>query len=165
MNAPGLFSPDLLRHKKKDWNHLGHRHRREMNWLYFIGSIMGVAFLVALNFALFGAARARLSSREMIAAHLAREVAGFRAGLIAIGNDGLAALAEDANAHRFYAVSVCGDGLVMRELGGTTLGSFARSGASIVLRLRDLTLRTISLVFPSEEDARTWETRLKDLAV
>jgi hypothetical protein len=132
-----------------------------MSLLYLAGSLAGIALLVLLNRVLFGRAKPDVGSAEAIAAHLAREIPGFRAGRCALGTDGLAALIENDADRSILLVQALGEGIVTRRLSRALLASTGRLGARLSLGLSDFTLPRVRVALASESLAREWETRLK----
>lgn len=129
--------------------------------LYLVGSFAGIALLVLLNLALFGRARPAVGTAEQLAAHLAREIPGFRAGRFALDRDGRAALVENVADRSIVLVDALGDGLVTRRLGGAVLSQVQREEARLSLTLRDFTLPRVALGLESDAVARDWEHLLK----
>ncbi len=128
--------------------------------LYLAGSIAGVALMVGLSTLLFGAKPARIAGRDAAVAHLAREVAGFRAGEAVVDSTGRAALVENQRDGTVHLVVVRGDGLVTRKLRGDSLRGCSRNGATLSLRLSDFTLPRATLALDAVDVAQAWQARL-----
>ena len=133
-----------------------------MNIWYFAGSLAGIALIVALNLALFGRARLRIASLPDVAAKLAAEVPGFRAGDGVVASDGATALIEDAASGAIYLIEALGDRLVTRKLGRGSLRALNDDGSSLSLTLADFTFTKAKLAFADATARRTWEARLKE---
>lgn len=131
-----------------------------MNWIYFLGSIAGIALLVGLNIMLFGATGVKLTSASDAIRRLKEEIAGFRAGDTVIDTAQSAALVENAHDGSLHLVVARGDGLVTRALKKGAVKTLARDGATLSLRLTDFTLPRAKLTLADEALARDWETRL-----
>ncbi|HUJ46103.1 MAG TPA: hypothetical protein VLV55_03140 [Rhizomicrobium sp.] len=132
-----------------------------MNLIYFAGSLAGIALIVALNLALFGRARFRITSLSDVAAKLAAEVPGFRAGDGIVASDGRAALCEDKTSGAIYLVEAVGNRLVTRRLGRGSLRALSGDGAGLSLRLADFTFAKSKLAFADAAARKIWEARLK----
>jgi len=133
-----------------------------MNLLYLLGSLAGVALIVALNLALTGRRRASVDL-EAARAYLAGDEPGFRAARAVLSRDGAAALFEDG-AGALYLVAGSGDGLVSRKLSRAVLRAVSRDGDTLLIRLRDFTFPRARLAFAGEAEAREWEARIARLA-
>jgi hypothetical protein len=117
-------------------------------------SLGGIALMVGLCLFLFGAKVAALST-DAVAACLARDVPGFRAGKVALSRDGTAALVEDARDGTVYLALARGDGVVTRRLmRGTALRC---DGEELELLLNEFTLKRARLELA---DAGDWAARL-----
>ena len=132
-----------------------------MPFLYLAGSLAGIALLVGLNHLLFGRARSNVGGRDTLAARLAREVPGFRAGHCLIGADGRAALVENAANRSVFLVEALGDDVVTRKPTRELVASVGRLGARLSLELADFTFPRATILAGSENQARAWEARLK----
>lgn len=118
-------------------------------------SLIGIALMVGLCWALFGLGHAPIADAGAVGADLARDVPGFRAGRCALSRDRLAALVEDARDGSVYLAVARGDGMVTRKLArGIAL---ARDGERLTLDLREFTLGRAALEL---DDAAWWERRL-----
>lgn len=127
--------------------------------LQLLISVGGIAVMVALCWALFGRAVVKLPGADVLAARMARDIPGFRAGVITISRDGASALIEDGHDGAVYLALVRGDSIVTRKL-SRGLGITCTSD-QLVLRLKDFTLKDINL---NLADAERWEAKLKGLA-
>ena len=87
-----------------------------MNFVYLVGSLIGVALIVGLNVALFGRAKPVLGNLQDLGARIAADIPGFRAGRGVVGNDGAAALIEDEAGAAIFLVRAFGDRIVTRKL-------------------------------------------------
>jgi hypothetical protein len=134
-----------------------------MNPLYLLGSLAGVALLVALNLVLTGRKRVRVDL-ERAGALLAAEQPGFRPGRQVLATDGDAALLEDETG-ALYLVAGAGDGLVSRMLSTNSMRAVSRDGETLVIRLRDLTFPRARLALADEAEAKDWQARLARLIV
>ena len=132
-----------------------------MSLIYLAGSLAGIALLVGFNFLLFGRVRVELGSAETIAACLAKDIPGFRAGRAIVAADGHAAVIENAANRSLYLVEAMGDGVVTRRLTRDLLANVGRLGDRLSLEFRDFTFPRATLLAPSESLAREWEARLK----
>ena len=132
-----------------------------MPFLYLAGSLAGIALLVGLNHLLFGRARLNVGGKDAVAARLAREIPGFRAGRCLIGADGRAALIENAANRSVLLVEALGDDVVTRKLTRDLVASVGRLGAQLSLELADFTFPRATIHAGSENQAREWEARLK----
>jgi hypothetical protein len=132
-----------------------------MSWIYLAGSLGGIALLVGFNLLLFGRVRAQLGTAQEIAARLAKEIPGFRAGRAIVGADGRSAVIENASNRGLYLVEAMGDAVVTRQLSHGLLANVGRLGEKLSLELRDFTFPRGTLVADSESLAREWEARLK----
>ena len=128
--------------------------------LQLLLSLGEVALMVGVCAVLFGR-RPRTLDSESVAGQLAREVAGFRAGALALSADGHSALAQDGASARVYLVVQNGDGMVTRELKRGLRADAQADGNRLSLRLRDFTLRRVELALP---DAKAWQARLGELS-
>ena len=132
-----------------------------MNWMYFAGSLAGIALIVALNLALFGRAKLHIATLSDVTAKLAAEVPGFRAGDGIVASDGGAALIEDAASGAIYLVEAVGDRLVTRKLGRGSLRALNDNGSGLSLALADFTFAQSKFALADEPTRRTWEARLR----
>jgi hypothetical protein len=135
-----------------------------MNWLYLAGSLAGIALIVGLNVMLFGATGVKIASAADVIRRLKDEIAGFRAGDVALDAGQRAALVENARDGVLHLVVARGDGLVTRSLKKGALKKLTRDGATLSLRLADFTLPRATLTLPDEALAADWETRVARLA-
>ena len=133
-----------------------------MNVLYLIGSVVGIALLVGLNIALFGRRIAALD-QDAVMDSLANDVPGFRAGRHTIAQGAQTALIENDTDGTLYLVAARGGRIASRRLSRGAVRTLNRDGNAIVLRLSDFTFPKASLAFADENDAREWETRLKQM--
>lgn len=127
--------------------------------LQLLISVGGIAAMVALCWALFGRAEAKLPDADALGARMTRDIPSFLAGAIALSRDGASALVEDVHDGAVYLALARGDGVVIRKLSHGL--AIVRTGDQLGLRLKDFTLKdpTLNIV-----DAERWETRLKGLA-
>jgi hypothetical protein len=132
-----------------------------MSWFYLAGSLGGIALLVGFNLLLFGRVRAQVGTAQEIAARLAKEIPGFRAGRAIVGADGCSAVIENAANRSLYLVEAMGDAVVTRQLSQSLLANVGRLGEKLSLELRDFTFPRATLVAGNESLAREWEARLK----
>jgi hypothetical protein len=132
-----------------------------MSWIYLAGSLGGIALLVGFNLLLFGRVHAQVGTAQEIAARLAKEFPGFRAGRAIVGSDGRSAVIENAANRSLYLVEAMGDAIVTRQLSHGLLANVGRLGERLSLELRDFTFPRATLVAASESLAREWEVRLK----
>jgi len=128
--------------------------------LYLAGSLAGVGLMVGLSVLLFGLRAAPLDAADATR-RLAQEIAGFRAGDVALDVGGQAALVEDRRDGTVHLVVRRGDGLITRRL--NALRRLDRDGAALSLRLSDFTLPRTRLVLPEAGLARAWQVRLAPL--
>jgi hypothetical protein len=135
-----------------------------MNWLYLAGSLAGIGLIVGLNVMLFGATGVKIASAADVIRRLKDEIAGFRAGDVALDAGQRAALVENARDGVLHLVVARGDGLVTRALKKGALKRLTRDGATLSLRLADFTLPRATLTLPDEALAADWETRVARLA-
>jgi hypothetical protein len=135
-----------------------------MDPVYLAGSLIGVSLIVGLNVLLFGRTKPALGSLGDIAARLAADIPGFRAGAGVVAIDGSAALIEDASTHSLFLVKAIGDRVVTRKIARGTIRSVASEGCDLKLRLGDFTLGNATLALADTEAVRTWGTRLKEVA-
>jgi len=133
-----------------------------MDVLYLVGSVAGIAVLVGLNIVLFGRVEAR-ADLNAVAARLALDVPGFRAGERALSRDQAAAIVENAADGSCYLARAEGDGLITRKLAPGTLKRLVRDGGTLALSLRDFTFPETQIFFGDPARAEAWETRLKRL--
>lgn len=129
--------------------------------LYLIGSVVGIALLVGLNILLFGRNTARLDS-DSLAARLALDVPGFRAGASAISADANTALIENAADRSLYLARARGDKFVVRKIANAAVHSVGRDDAKLSLRFADFTFPKVDFALASATDASAWETRIRD---
>jgi len=134
-----------------------------MNPLYLLGSLAGVALLVALNLVLMGRKRPRVDL-EGAGALLAAEQPGFRASRQVLARNGDAALLEDGSG-ALYLVAGAGDRLVSRMLSAGSVRAVSRDGETLVIRLRDVTFPRARFALADEAQAKDWQVRLARLAV
>jgi hypothetical protein len=127
--------------------------------LYLAGSLAGVAAICGLCVALFGRGVASLDAGSA-QARLAQDVAGFRAGRLALAADARSALVEDVRSGAVYLVMVRGDGLVTRSLSGGFVRAAAREGGALRFRFSDFTFPAARIDLGDEAVARDWEVRL-----
>jgi hypothetical protein len=121
-------------------------------------SVAGIALMVGLCRALFGAAVAPLTE-AVLAQSLSNDVPGFRAGSMALSGDAHFALIEDGRSGAIYLAVMRGDGVVTRKLGRDF--DVSRNGSRLDFRLRDFTLDRARFDIA---DAHAWEEKLKGLA-
>jgi hypothetical protein len=138
--------------------------RAEMNLVYFLGSLIGVALIVGLNVALFGRAKPILGNLQDLGSLIAADVPGFRAGCGVVGSDGAAALVEDEGSAAIFLVGAIGDRIVTRKLSPATLHRMARDGSVLSLQLRDFAFPKTRITLADNDAARAWEARLKQAA-
>lgn len=131
-----------------------------MNGIYILGSLGGIALMVGLAVALFGISGAKIANASHAIRRLKDEVAGFRAGDIALDAGQSAALVENARDGVVHLVIARGDGLVVRALKNGIVKRVVRDGATLALRLADFTLPRAKLVLPDDSAAEAWEARL-----
>ncbi len=131
-----------------------------MNPFYLLGSLAGVALLVALCAALFGTKGARIAAPRNFESYLALTLPGFRARSMTLGAEAKAALAENDVDGAIHLVVVCGDGLVSRRLSRPLQRAVARNGAVLSLHLSDFTMPRADLVFADPAAATQWEKKL-----
>lgn len=132
---------------------------RPMNlYLYLLGSILGVALIVALNLVLLGRARA-LVDLDAAKALLAAEYPGFQAQRAVLARDSRVALIED-DTGGLYLVAGAGDTLVSRALLPGSVRAVARNGESLSIRFRDFTFPRAGLALGDAAEAKAWEARL-----
>ena len=127
-------------------------------YLYLLGSILGVALIVALNLVLMGRARA-LVDLDAAKALLAAEYPGFQAQRAVLARDSRAALIED-DTGGLYLVAGAGDTLVSRELSPGSVRAVARDGETLSIRLYDFTFPRAGIVLGDAAEAKAWEARL-----
>ncbi len=135
-----------------------------MNFVYLVGSLIGVALIVGLNVALFGRAKPVLGNLQDLGARIAADIPGFRAGRGVVGNDGAAALIEDEAGAAIFLVRAFGDRIVTRKLSYGALRRAARDGSALSLQLRDFAFPRARIVLDDDDVARAWEARLKQAA-
>ena len=131
-----------------------------MNLLYLLGSLAGVAMLVLLCAALFGASGARIATAQALEAYLGQILPRFRVRSIALGEDAKAALAENDVDGTIHLVVAHGDGMVTRKLSRPLLRAVERNGAMLSLRLDDFTMPRAALILPDPAIAAAWEKKL-----
>lgn len=134
-----------------------------MQALYLLGSLAGVAAMVALCAFLFGRDTAKFDAKAAEDA-LRADVPGFHLGSVALSADGHGALVEDAHDGAAYLVIARGRGLVTRRLSRGFLRNAKRDGTALDLSLTDFTFPKARLVFGEEAAALEWETRFARLA-
>lgn len=117
-------------------------------------SLAGIALVVGLCAALFGAESAALSA-QAVAQSLAQDVPGFSAGRIALSRDRRAALIEDAQGGAVYLAVARGDGIVTRRLARGV--GVTREGERLALALNEFTLSQATFELA---DAAEWQARL-----
>ncbi len=127
--------------------------------LQLLISVGGIAIMVALCWALFGRATAKLPDVDALGARMACDIPGFRTGAVTLSDDRLAALVEDVHGGAVYLAIAHGDGIVTRKISREL--DIERAGDRIVLRMKDFTLKALKLSLP---DAERWETKLKERA-
>lgn len=130
-----------------------------MGIVYLAGSLAGIALLVGLNLLLFGRVRPSLGDAQSIAARLAREVPRFRAGAVALSEDGRCALVEDAVHHALYLVEAQGADAVTRKLTPSLVHAVRHSGREIAITLADYTLPEARLRL-ADDVAAQWARKL-----
>ena len=131
-----------------------------MSLPYLLFSLGGVAALIALNAALFGAGTAKIATPQSVEAYLAQILPAFRGCSTALGADGGAALAENAVDGAIHLVIARGDAFVARKLAKPLLRGVERRDACLSLRLADLTLPHVRLALGDAQTAAQWERRL-----
>src|SRR5262249_4315525 len=112
----------------------------------------------------FGRTRPVLGGLSDIAARLAADVPGFRAGNGVIANGGSVGLIEDAASGTVFLVKAIGDRVVTRKLSHATLGAVTSDGTALRLRLRDFTFPQATVALAAADASRAWEARLKRTA-
>lgn len=132
-----------------------------MNLIYLLGSLAGVGLLVGLNVLLMGRAKRRVDL-EAAKALLTREQPGFRIRHAVAARDGAAALVEDETGSLYLVVGAGAD-LVSRKLMPASLKTLTCEGATLSLRLCDLTFPRASMTLDDEAAARDWQARLTPL--
>ena len=135
-----------------------------MNLLYLAGSLVGVSLIVGLNLLLFGRTKPALGSLADIAARLAADVPGFRAGAGLVADDGSTALIEDATTGTLFLAKAIGDRVVTRKVSRSMLRGIAVDGSTLRLQLGDFTFRDATLAFTDSDALRGWEMRLREAA-
>ena len=131
-----------------------------MNLLYLLGSLGGVALLVALCAALFGTKGMRLTTAQNLEAYLAQILPAFRTRNIALDKDAKSALAENDIDGTIHLIVACGDGFVARKLSRPLLKTVTRQDATLCLRLSDITLPRADIAFADLDAAAQWENKL-----
>jgi hypothetical protein len=125
-------------------------------WMVQLISVVGVAAVIALTWAVGWGKRARIASLEAASArfHADFPAAEIKGGVV--GKDGRAALLELGE--EFGLVTVLGDELVTRKLRANEL-ALKRGEDGLVLELPDPTLARAQLALDDDMLAH-WETRL-----
>ena len=136
-----------------------------MDPLILVGSIAGIALMVAVNWALLrGRTPARLTA-DAVAERLAADFIGYEAHDITFANGGKAALARSRDGRGIALTILMGDRMITRLLSPGVLRSVAAHGnASLRIRFEDFTLPAASLTFDDAETGRKWAEALADLA-
>ena len=131
-----------------------------MDPAYLIGSVAGIALLVGLNILLFGRAAARIDA-EAVAAQLALEVPGFRAGSSTVSADSSAALIENKADRSLYLACVRGDKFAIRKVSKGALRTIICDDGTLNLRFTDFTFPKAAFQFHRADDASAWEARVR----
>jgi hypothetical protein len=128
-------------------------------WMVQIISVVGVAGVIALTWAVGWGKRARIVNLEAASArfHADFPAAEIKGG--ALGRDGRAALLELGEG--FGLVTVLGDELVTRKLRARDIASATAGGQDLLLTLADPTLPPGRLSLGTKE-AATWAEKLSD---
>lgn len=120
-----------------------------MSWLYFAGSILGVALVILVNRLLGGYEPTLLEGPEDIARALERDNQPLGSwSLAAIDREGRAGLLLDPDSGLLGVAEAMGDSLVSRRLGAGQIAGFewrGGEGDELVLRFRDFTLPRLIL--------------------
>jgi hypothetical protein len=138
-------------------------------YIVFIGSLVGIALLVGLNW-LLGRGEAGLGKPARIAdLETAREAldvdaVGFSAGQGVMSEDHRAALIEEAGGDRIAMIAARGDRLVIRYLApGLVRDTRLDEDGALVLELNDFTYPRQRFVLGDVDSARDWADRLNEL--
>ena len=127
----------------------------------FVGSILGIALLVALN-AWLGLSRpAVIDSLDRVVEQVDIDSVGFEAGRGVVADDGRAALLEDCAADRIALVLARADRFVIRYLGPGALRSVDASDGALHIGLRDFSLPAVAIRIQDEAAAQDWRARLE----
>lgn len=133
-------------------------------WI-FIGSLLGIAGMVYLNYRLGLHTPAILLSLDDALARLDADQVGFRAGDTALlADDRKSALVEEAGTGRFGLLAARGDTMVIRYLEpGSVRSARMDDGRDIELRLNDFTFTPLRIEIADTQQARQWADRLNAL--
>lgn len=121
-------------------------------------SLAGVAILIGLSW-FFGAMKSVAVTKEAAIDRLAFDEPDFKPGEWFVGADQKAAAAMSADGHETALVFAVGDGLATRRFRHGAVG-IEKSGAMLVFRMGELSLRKVRLTAPSETEAAHWVLRL-----
>ena len=132
--------------------------------LLLVGSIVGVAAVVALNHWLHPAQPARLRDIEEAVERLDTDAVGFEAGEAVLAEDGSAALVESADGSTIGLLAARGDNFVIRFLtpGQVRAARISEDGA-LTIRLADYTFAPVNFPFGDSPHIRHWADKLNAL--
>ena len=132
--------------------------------LVVIGSLVGIALMVALNVWLGLSEPARIFDAADAARRLDVDAVGFSSGEGVVSETGRAALVEEAGGDRIGLLLARGDRIIIRYLakGGVRDTRMDEEGA-LTLFLKDFTLPKAVFEFADREIARRWADRLNAL--
>lgn len=132
--------------------------------LLLLGSLAGVAAMVALNHWLGLSEPARLRDIDEAVERLDVDAVGFEAGESVLAEDGSAALVESADGRMIGLLAARGDQFVIRFLTpGQVRAARIGEGGSLTIRLADFTFAPVSFPFGDSPRIRHWADKLNAL--
>ena len=132
--------------------------------LLLVGSIAGVAALVALNHWLGLSEPARLRDIDEAVERLDADAVGFAAGEAVLAEDGSAALIESADGSSIGLLAARGDQFVIRYLKpGLVQAARIGEGGRLTIKLADFTFAPVDFPFGASPRIRHWADKLNAL--
>lgn len=129
-----------------------------------LGSVIGIAAMVALNLWLGLSQPARLRNIAEAIARLDTDAVGFDAGESVLAEDGSAALVESADGTMIGLLAARGDTFVIRYLTpGLVRATRMGEGGNLTIKLADFTFAPVEFRFGASPQIRHWADKLNAL--
>jgi len=131
--------------------------------LFLLGSILGVAAMVAMNAGLKISKTSQIDTLEQAGDLLDIDSIGFETGPGVLSKDNKSALVEESGSERIALLSARGDGVVIRYLVPGLVKTARMDGSELDIKLNDFTYSPVTMSFADNETARLWADKLNKL--
>jgi len=130
---------------------------------FFLGSILGVAAMVAMNAFLKISKKSQILSLDDASQLLDIDSIGFESGSGVLSSDHRAALVEETGSERIALLAARGDGVVIRYLVPGLVKAARMDGDDLGIKLNDFTFAPVTMKFDTHQTARAWADKLNKL--